>query len=85
MKSLIAAAITLCTTPAMAQCEADYIQSVSDSGEVIVLESGHVFQVDSGDKVESMIWLPADHVLICGGEIIDTDENGEKVGVTQLK
>jgi hypothetical protein len=80
-----------------ASCDQDSIQDVSDSGEVIIMLSGHVYQVLPGDEIDSALWLATDDVLICATsveyqgrlyelyDIINKDENGEKVGSQLLK
>ena len=77
-------------------CEDDAIQSKSDDGSILVMMSGAVYRVLPGDDIDSMLWLPADQVLICDApfayngrtlmlyDIINTDE-GEKVGAERLR
>jgi hypothetical protein len=79
-----------------ATCEEDSIKSVTDDGEIIVMLSGHVYQVLPGDTIDSMLWLPASDVMICARsiqregknmiyyEIINTDDK-EKVGAVLLR
>jgi len=76
-----------------ADCDEDSIRKVSADGDIIVMMSGHVYSVLPGDEIDSMLWLPAEDVLICARsmevkgkvltyyEIINTDE-AEKVGAT---
>lgn len=78
-------------------CESDSIRGVSQSGEIIIMLSGHVYEVMAGDTVDSMLWLTADEVLVCEAplkykgkvyllyEIINTDESGEKVSARMLR
>lgn len=59
--------------------------------------SGAVYEVDAGDQVDSALWLESDDVLVCETsvnyqgrvvtlyDIINTDENGEKVGAQRLR
>jgi hypothetical protein len=61
-----------------------WISSVSSGGEIVILEDGSVWQVDSIDRIVTALWLPTENVIICGNTMINTD-NGEKVGVTQLR
>jgi hypothetical protein len=83
---LILAATFGIAQPAIASCEQDAIQSVSAGGEVIVTMSGEVYRVDAGDQSDAALWLPADDVLICDDdEIINPDENGEKVSVSRVR
>jgi hypothetical protein len=66
-------------------CDDDSIQSVSDDGSIIVMISGAVYQVDAADRVDTALWTSADDVLICGTEIINTDQNGERATVRRLR
>jgi hypothetical protein len=79
-----------------ATCDEDSIKSVTDDGDVIVMLSGHVYQVLPGDNIDSMLWLPASDVMICARsinvsgrnmiyyEIINTDDK-EKVGAVIVR
>jgi len=78
-------------------CDDDTLEGKSDSGEILIMMSGAVYQVLAGDEIDSALWLPPADVLICesvvnvGGkrylvyEIINTDEHGEKVSATRLR
>jgi hypothetical protein len=66
-------------------CDEDTIQSVSRDGSILVMLSGAVYRVSNLDRIDSMLWLPSDDVLVCGNKIINTDEDGEKVEVTRLR
>ena len=46
--------------------------------------SGRVYRVDSGDTVDMQLWLSTEDVLVCGGEMINKDEHGEKASVTLI-
>ena len=69
------------------QCDQDSIESVSDDGSIIVMISGAVFRVAPIDQVDTALWLPADDVLVCGGdtELINRDESGERASVVRLR
>jgi hypothetical protein len=79
-----------------ATCDDDSIKSVTDDGDIIVMLSGHVYQVLPGDTIDAMLWLPASDVMICARsisvrernmiyyEIINTDDK-EKVGAILLR
>jgi hypothetical protein len=96
---VIASAIASVTFgPASAKnCFDDSIRDVSQSGEVLVMLSGGVYEVLPGDEIDSALWLATDDVLICETsvpykgkvytifEIINTDEQGEKVSARRLK
>ncbi|WP_146030305.1 hypothetical protein [Methylocella silvestris] len=71
--------------PAFAACDEDTLETVSDGGEILVMQSGHVYQVEGGVTVDTRLWLPAEDVLICGDEIIYKDEDGERASVTLLR
>jgi hypothetical protein len=78
-------------------CLDDSISEVSDSGEILIMLSGGVYEVIAGDTIDSALWLTADTVLICERpftyqgktylvyEIINTDERGEKVSARRLR
>jgi hypothetical protein len=92
-----AAFLTMSTLAAAKNCEDDSLQEVSDSGEILMMMSGAVYQVLGGGEVDSALWLPVDDVLICSSvvvvkgqnyvmyEIINRDENGEKVDALRLR
>ncbi len=61
-----------------------WIQSVASNGEIIKLEDGSIWQVNSYESYISSLWLPVTRVSICGSKLINTDD-GESVGVDQLK
>ena len=66
-------------------CESGHwVDSVSDDGEIVKLEDGSVWEVDAGDTVDSMLWLPTTNVLACPHKLINTEDN-ETVGATRLK
>lgn len=39
------------------------------------LEDGSVWQVQAGDSVSSMLWLPTESVQVCDGMLINTDDS----------
>ena len=92
--AILNAAVSICAKSAT--CDEDSIKSVTEDGEIIVMFSGHVYQVLPGDNIDSMLWLPASDVMICVRsisvkgrnmfyyEIINTDEK-EKVGAVLLR
>jgi hypothetical protein len=80
--------MTIPTSAFASDCDEDSISTVSNDGEILVMLSGHVYRVDAGDTVDSALWLPAEAVLICGAgsvEIVNTDNEGEKVSAVRLK
>ena len=75
---------TLAAAP-MAGCGGDHwIASVLGGGELIRLEDGTIWQVDALDRIESMLWLPTENVVICGSTLINTD-TGEKVHAHKIR
>jgi hypothetical protein len=94
--SLILSALLWSVTVYATDCDDDTIRSVSNDGEIIVTNSGHVYDVMAGDEIDSALWLPISDILVCEHvvryqgrlvayyEIINTDE-GEKVGALKLR
>jgi hypothetical protein len=68
--------------PAWAACDDDTIDTLSEDGDLIVLSSGESYDVAPGDETTASTWQEGDDVLVCGGTIINKDENGEKIEVT---
>jgi len=62
-----------------------WISSVSGGGEIIMLEDGSVWQVDSIDTIDTSLWLPIENIIVCDEITMINTDNGEKVGVTRLK
>lgn len=60
-----------------------WIDSVSDDGEVMILEDGTVWEVDSLDTITSALWLPMSSILACDGRLINTDDD-EMVSAEQI-
>lgn len=61
-----ATAVLASSSPALAKnCFDDSIRDVSQSGEVLVMLSGAVYEVMAGDEIDSALWLASDDVLIC--------------------
>jgi len=70
---------------ARADCEeGHWVKSVTDDGELVVLEDGSVWQVDPVDAIDSMLWLPTTEIVACDGMLINVDD-GEKVSARRLK
>ncbi|MDD2309673.1 MAG: hypothetical protein PHH91_08850 [Desulfuromonadaceae bacterium] len=61
-----------------------WIQSVSSDGAIIKLEDGSIWEVDSGDAITSMLWLPTTGIVACDDKLINTDDD-EKVDANRLK
>jgi len=66
-------------------CESGHwIESVSNDGEIVKLEDGSVWQIDAGDTVDTMLWLPTTDVISCGDKLINIEDN-ETVGSIRLR
>jgi hypothetical protein len=61
-----------------------WVQAVLSSGELVKLEDGSLWQIDALDTIDTMLWLPTEEVMVCGGTLINTD-NGDKVTAKQLR
>lgn len=85
-KLMVALVLSLVSTAAMAKdCEDDSIQSVSESGDVIIMESGAEYQVDAADQVDTRLWQTGDDVIVCDDdEIVNKDESGETASVSKI-
>lgn len=68
-----------------AECDDDYIKEKSSDGAVIFLDSGSVWEIDSGDRGDSALWRDLDEVLACDDGYLVNKGNGEKVGAKKLK
>lgn len=82
---LVAAfALTAFAAPAFADCEdGHWVKSVSSDGEIVVLEDGSVWQVDSADAIDSALWLPTTNIVACDDKLINTDD-GETVEAVRI-
>jgi hypothetical protein len=59
-----------------AGCEAGHwVRSVSDAGRIVVLQDGSVWEIDPIDRIDTMLWLPTDDIVVCGDRLINTDDN----------
>ena len=64
--------------PCMA-ADIDTIDTMSDDGETIIMQSGQVYNSD--DPITSGSWQPGDNVVITNDDkIVNTDQGGESVG-----
>lgn len=74
--------------PARAQsCDDETIESVSDDGRIITTISGEKFRVSSADRSDTELWQTGDDILICDDdtEIVNKDENNERVSVRRIR
>jgi hypothetical protein len=90
--SIVLLTLVLIASPAFGAWDKDMIEMVASDGEILITVSGQMYHVFAGDDFYSMVWLPAEEIIICdddvmrfGGEsrkiyaIINKDENGEHV------
>lgn len=84
-KVLAAAVQDAAARGAGSSCESGLsIQEVMDDGAIIELTDGSIWKVDEADIVDSALWLAAEDVVVCNGQMIDTDQ-GETVDVERVK
>jgi hypothetical protein len=96
--ALVGLCLIAFVSPAIAMdCEEDSISDVSGSGAVLGMLSGHIYEVDDADRVDSELWLGAEDVLVCAStivrgkqqitiyKIINKDEDGEEVAAIRLE
>lgn len=60
-----------------------WINSVGDSGRIVILENMEVWEIDAVDRIDTMLWLPVTNITVCDGQLINTDD-GEVVGARLL-
>jgi hypothetical protein len=62
-----------------------WVSSISNGGEIVILEDGSVWQVDSIDTIDTSLWLPTEEITVCNGNTMINTDNSDKVGVSKLK
>ncbi len=56
-------------------CESGHwVDSILSDGEIVKLEDGSIWRIDSADTVDSSLWLETDDVTVCDGKLINTDD-----------
>ncbi len=55
--------------------EGHWIASISDDGEIVILDDRSIWEVDSLGTIASSLWLPYTAILVCEGRLINTDDN----------
>lgn len=66
-------------------CKAgDWITEVENDGAVITLSDGSMWLVDEVDRVDTVLWLPTENVVICGKTIMNTDSDNERVNAEKF-
>jgi hypothetical protein len=63
-------------------CEdGNWVDSVSSDGSIVKLSDGSIWEIDAGDMVDTMLWLPITDVLVCADRLINIDDNETAYGV----
>lgn len=66
-------------------CESGHwVTSVSSNGQIVKLEDGSIWEVDSVDAIDSALWLPTTDIVACDDKLINTDDN-ETVSASRLR
>jgi hypothetical protein len=55
-----------------------------DDGTIVKLEDGSLWEIDSVDRIDTMLWLPTTDVTVCDDKLINTEDN-ETVGARRLR
>jgi hypothetical protein len=56
-------------------CESGHwVEEVMSDGEIVKLEDGSLWRVDSADTVDSALWLPSTDIVVCDGKLINTED-----------
>lgn len=61
-----------------------WVETVSSRGEIVKLEDGSIWEINSIDRIDTMLWLPPEAITVCGNRLINTD-TGEAVDATRIK
>ena len=66
-------------------CESGHwVDSVSNNGQIVKLEDGSIWEVDSVDAIDSSLWLPTTDIIVCDDKLINTEDN-ETVSATRIR
>jgi hypothetical protein len=66
-------------------CESGHwVESVTSDGEIVKLEDGSVWQIESGDEIDTALWLPTTDIVACDDMLINTEDN-EKAEATRIR
>ncbi len=77
---LVMAGVSL-AAPALAACERDSIETISQDGDLIVLLSGQTYDVAAEDQATAALWQEGEGVLVCRETMINKNENNGKIKV----
>lgn len=84
VKSLLAAVLATFAIASFG-CEAGHwVVSVSDSGRIVVLEDGSVWEINPLDTISTMLWLPTTAIVACSDRLINTEDN-EAVAARRIR
>lgn len=66
-------------------CESGHwVESVTSDGEIVKLEDGSVWQIESSDAIDTALWLPTTDIVACEDMLINTEDN-EKAEATRIR
>lgn len=51
-----------------------WLSSKTDDGKYVTLEDDSLWEIDSADTVDTVLWLETDSIVVCNGKLIDTDD-----------
>lgn len=72
----VAAFFALGMGVAHASCDdGHWVQSVSSSGEIVILEDGSVWKIGALDRIDTALWLPTTDIIACDDKLINTEDN----------
>jgi hypothetical protein len=61
-----------------------WIESVAADGQIIKLEDGSIWEVDTVDVIDSALWLPISDIVVCDDKLVNTDDN-ETVSARRIR
>lgn len=62
-----------------------WIKSKSDDGSIITLEDGSVWQVDQINRIDTILWLPTENVLILDQNTLLNIDQKQKVSAKRIR
>jgi hypothetical protein len=66
-------------------CETDLsIVANLGNGQIIKLDDGSVWKIDSADSIDSQLWSVGDDIVACDDKLVHPDD-GEEVEATRVK
>jgi hypothetical protein len=66
-------------------CESGHwIDEVMSDGGIVKLEDGSLWEIDSVDRIDTMLWLPTTDIVACPDKLINTEDN-ETAGARRLR